>query len=87
MKFVASEFVISEKILAYAFVIFYKFKVNTLSAKACFLKIKIDTPFEPNLFKTSTSFLHLGKSEKFIFIFLKINIKYMQRFYYFKSRI
>ena len=71
MKFVASEFVISEKILAYAVVIFYKFKVNTLSAKACFLKIKIDTPFEPNLFKTSTSFLHLGKSEKFIFIFLK----------------
>ena len=27
-------------------------------AKACFLKLKIDTPFASNLFKTATSFLH-----------------------------
>ena len=55
----------SEKIPAYAWTVFYKLKTiikvntNTLSAKVCFLKLKIGTPFASNLFKTATSFLYL----------------------------
>ena len=32
--------------------------MNSLSAKTCFLKLKIDTPFALKLFKTRKSFLH-----------------------------
>ena len=31
-------------------------EVDILSAKACFLRLKIDTPFVSNLFITATSF-------------------------------
>ena len=37
----------------------FPIKVNALSAKACFLKLKIDTPLSSSFSKTATSFLHL----------------------------
>ena len=51
--------------------------MNTLSAKACFLKLKIDTLFASNLFKTATSFLHSQAKLKNLFsLLLKLKFKF-----------
>ena len=42
-------------------------KVNTMSAKPLFLKLKIDIPLASNLSKTATSFLYLQAQLKNIF--------------------
>ena len=43
--------------------------MNTLLAKACFLKLKIDNPSPLNLSKTAASFLHLSARFKNLFSF------------------
>ena len=45
-------------------------KLYTLSVKACFLKLKINTPLALNLSKFATSFLHLYAKHKNLFLLL-----------------
>ena len=44
--------------------------MNTLSAKAHFLKLKVNSPFSSNLFKTSNSSLHPSAKLKNLFSLL-----------------